>query len=132
MSRLPDRPSLEQLRKQAKDLLKQLRNGDPSALERLRKHKPANVSDPILADAQFVLAREHGFESWPKLFHYLQTPEIEDHRRSGRHAGGLPRGVPFLMRLPHVRELSIGGCPKVTRSAMRGFASSVRVNYDPR
>jgi hypothetical protein len=64
--RLPDRPSLEQLRKRAKQLLKQLRNGDPLANERLRNYKPG-VSDPILADAQFVIAREHGFESWPRL-----------------------------------------------------------------
>ena len=67
----PRRLSLEQLRKQAKELLRQLHNGDPSALERLRKCKP-NVSRPILADAQFILAREHGFESWPKLVHHLQ------------------------------------------------------------
>ena len=81
MSRLPARPSLEQLRKQAKELLQQLRNGDPSARDRLRKHKP-NISDPILADAQFVIAREHGFESWPRLVHHLQaSPELEHHRR---------------------------------------------------
>lgn len=83
MSRLPDRPSLEQLRKQAKELLQQLRNGDPSATERLRKNKP-NADDPILADAQFVLAREHGFESWPRLVHHIQSvqsPDVEQHRR---------------------------------------------------
>ena len=78
----PRRLSLEQLRKQAKELLRQLRSGDPSALERLRKCKP-NVSEPILADAQFTLAREHGFESWPKLVHHkgAQTSELEQHRR---------------------------------------------------
>lgn len=83
MSGLPNRPSLEQLRKQAKDLLRQLRNGDLSASERLHKHKP-NVDDPILADAQFVLAREHGYESWPRLVHHIQsmqTPDVEPHRR---------------------------------------------------
>ncbi|HEU4870230.1 MAG TPA: hypothetical protein VFT08_05210 [Pyrinomonadaceae bacterium] len=82
-SRLPERPSLDQLRKRAKELLQQLRNGDPAAVERLRKYKP-NVSDPILADTQFVLAREHGFESWPRLVHHIQTaqhPELEQHRR---------------------------------------------------
>ncbi|HET9479471.1 MAG TPA: hypothetical protein VFO72_09005 [Pyrinomonadaceae bacterium] len=82
-SRLPNRPSLDQLRKQAKELLRQLRSGDPSAAERLRKHK-ANVSDPILADSQFVLAREHGFESWPRLVHYIQAtklPGVDQHQR---------------------------------------------------
>ncbi len=80
--RLPNRPSLGQLRKQAKELLQELRNGDPVALERLRKYKP-NVSDPVLAHAQFILAREHGFESWVKLVHHIQAaqpPELEQHR----------------------------------------------------
>jgi hypothetical protein len=81
--RLPNRPSLAQLRKQAKELVQQLRNGDASATDRLRKYKP-NVSDPILPDAQFVLACEHGFESWPKLVHHIQAvqyPGLEQHRR---------------------------------------------------
>jgi hypothetical protein len=81
--RLPNRPSLDQLRKRAKELLQQLRNDDPPAAALLRKYKP-NVSDPILADAQFVIAREHGFESWPKLVHHIQAaqaPELEQHRR---------------------------------------------------
>jgi hypothetical protein len=83
MSRLPNRPSLVQLRKQAKELLQRLRNGDPSAFNRLRQYKP-NASDPILADAQFVLAREHGFESWPRLVQHIQAAqsiELEQHRR---------------------------------------------------
>ena len=81
--RLPARPSLEQLRKQAKELLQQLRSGDKSATARLHVHKPEE-STPILADAQYVIAREHGFESWPKLVHHIyaaQLPELEQHRR---------------------------------------------------
>ena len=78
---LPERPSLEQLRKQAKELLGQMRLGDQAAIERLRKFKP-DVSKPILADAQFVIAREYGFESWPRLVHYLQQPpSLDQHRR---------------------------------------------------
>jgi hypothetical protein len=38
-SHLPERPSLQQLRKQAKELLQQLRSGDPSATARLLKYK---------------------------------------------------------------------------------------------
>jgi hypothetical protein len=41
-------------------------------------------------------------------------------------------GIPALTNLPRLRELSIGGCPKITRSAMTGFATDVRINYDPR
>src|SRR3569832_160949 len=78
--RLPNQPSLAQLRKQAKELLKQLRNVDPSAIDRLCKLKP-NISNPILADAQFVIALEHGFESWPRLVHHIQAPALEQHQR---------------------------------------------------
>ena len=56
--RLPDRPSLEQLRKQAKEHLETLRASDSSAK---------------LADAQHALALEYGFESWPKLVHYVES-----------------------------------------------------------
>jgi len=55
--RLPERPSLEQLRKQAKDLLDTLRAADPSA---------------TLSNAQHALAREYGFASWPKLVHHVE------------------------------------------------------------
>jgi hypothetical protein len=61
-----------QLRKQAKELVQQLRTGDQAATARLHKYK-LNVAEPMLADAQFVLAREHGFDSWPKLVHYIQA-----------------------------------------------------------
>lgn len=69
--RLPARPSLEQLRKQAKELLQMHRDGDPAVAERFRVHQP-DVGDPGLADAQFVLAREYGFDSWPKLVHHVE------------------------------------------------------------
>src|ERR1051325_7881197 len=83
MSKLPVRPSLEQLRKQAKELLQQLRSGLTSALDRLQKYKPGS-SKPILADCQYVIAREYGFESWPKLVQHIQSsqiPALQQHLR---------------------------------------------------
>lgn len=66
MSRaLPDRPDLAQLRRQAKELRDAARGGDAAALARFAgRHRPAAVS---LAAAQLVIAREHGFGSWPSL-----------------------------------------------------------------
>jgi len=81
--RLPENPSLEQLRKQAKELLQAIRAGDPSAKHRLRTLKP-ELFEPILADAQYILAREHGFESWPKLVHHIQAsqpPDLQQHHQ---------------------------------------------------
>lgn len=63
---LPDRPDLDQLRRQAKELRNAARRGDPEALARFRAHRPAGA--PVtLADAQLVVAREHGCASWPQL-----------------------------------------------------------------
>jgi len=56
--RLPERPSLEQLRKQAKEHLGTLRAADPSV---------------NLATAQHALAREYGFESWPQLVSHVDS-----------------------------------------------------------
>ena len=74
-SSLPARPSLEQLRKQAKDLLKAYRAGDPPALARFQAHDPRAISEKrvALADAQLVLAREYGFRSWAKLKHHVES-----------------------------------------------------------
>ena len=71
---LPARPDLEQLRKQAKDLLKSAHAGQPDALRRFWEHHPEHSpSAPSLADAQLVLAREHGFASWPKLKEHIHA-----------------------------------------------------------
>jgi hypothetical protein len=66
---LPVRPDLAQLKHQAKDLLRAIRAGDPSALAELaqfhpKKPDPASVK---LADAQLVLARAYEAPSWPRL-----------------------------------------------------------------
>lgn len=63
---LPEHPDLDQLRRQAKELLDAARSGDPVALERIAAHAPGERPQR-LATAQLVLAREHGFASWPKL-----------------------------------------------------------------
>jgi hypothetical protein len=53
--------NLEQLRKQAKELVRAARAGDAGALARL------DGREPILARAQLAIAREQGFASWPAL-----------------------------------------------------------------
>lgn len=76
MNTLSERPNLEHLRKQAKELLRLYRAGNESALERLRQHLPAarGKADAALAgmrlrlhDMQSCLAREYGFTSWNDL-----------------------------------------------------------------
>jgi hypothetical protein len=73
-SRLPARPSLEQLRKQAKELLRAALAGDESAVTRIRAIHPRSSDGSLnLADAQYTLAREYGFDSWAKLVRHIES-----------------------------------------------------------
>ncbi len=69
---LPAHPSLDQYKKQAKDLLKACNSGDAESIRRIErfKLKPEEIS---LAGAQFVIAREHAFESWPKFKKHIEA-----------------------------------------------------------
>jgi len=80
---LPSRPSLEQYKNQAKDLLRSFKNlaQQPKPLDfgliplfrehipRFHKQSDAEIlqSRVLLTDAQLILARQHGFDSWPKF-----------------------------------------------------------------
>jgi hypothetical protein len=66
---LPVRPDLDQLRHQAKDLLRGIRRGDAAAAAELREHHPERIepAQARLADAQLALARSYGLPSWPRL-----------------------------------------------------------------
>jgi hypothetical protein len=72
---LPDRPNLEQLKKQAKSLLHDARAGDREAIARFAllpafagtSADAIRPNDLALHDAQSVIAREHGFASWNTL-----------------------------------------------------------------
>ena len=66
----PAPTNLEQQHKRAKDLLRAARDGDPAALARIRavRADAATPARPLaLADAQFAVAREGGFDAWPTL-----------------------------------------------------------------
>ncbi len=77
---LPRRPSLEQYKKQAKELLQESKASSPQALQRFRNHlrpkklspKKLSQSSFSLTNAQLVIAREHGFESWPKFARQIE------------------------------------------------------------
>jgi ankyrin repeat protein len=96
---LPPRPDLEQYKKLAKDLAKACKSGDPGtprawasewlhrladlqgaelrasiesqvdSLAEFARSKPADA----LTDAQFVIARAHGFKSWPRFAEHIEA-----------------------------------------------------------
>jgi hypothetical protein len=109
MSELPGRPSLDQLRRQARELLRAAAHGDPTAVARLR-----TVSARVtLSAAQLAVAREYGYRSWPAL-----KAEVERRRLPGSAAipplppGGQrgPLGIPG-------ERWSFGGATAIATSA---------------
>jgi GNAT superfamily N-acetyltransferase len=82
---LPERPDLDQLRHQARDLQRAAARGEPEATERIRAVSPLTT----LSAAQLTLAREYGFPSWPKL-----RAEVERWNRDGADGGRTSPAAP--------------------------------------
>src|SRR5215471_3914158 len=75
--RLPVRPNLDQLHRQAKELLRAIHTGEPPAIAELREYHPKSIepSAAKLADAQLVLARSYQASSWTRLIHAVQLAD---------------------------------------------------------
>lgn len=105
---LPPRPDLDQQKKLARELLRAFRAGDPQALARVRAELP-DKPGIALADAQFVLAREYGFASWPALKQRIEKramahrPPLEQFKHAV-HAGDAKAVRALLERHAEVRE----------------------------
>ncbi|MEO8074906.1 MAG: hypothetical protein ABI818_01175 [Acidobacteriota bacterium] len=100
----PVTTNLEQQRKLAKDLIRAARDGDPAALARIRAVR-ADAAAPRslkLADGQFAVAREAGFESWPKLVADLHLRDVQAFC-DAVDRGDLPR-TQQLLASAHVRK----------------------------
>jgi len=78
---LPSRPHLDHLRRQAKQLLRELGAGDPDAIATILQHLPEArgmtaaqvMTTPFrLADAQSAIARKTGFAGWPHLARHVE------------------------------------------------------------
>jgi len=98
--RLPARPDIGHLKKQAKDLLALYRSNDAAALERFRAALPAAAGKSNatltaqglrLHDAQSCIAREYGFASWADLqgFAIARRAQADDPGKALLHWLGL-------------------------------------------
>jgi len=135
---LPERPNLEQLKKQAKDLLRAVRANSPDALKRIGSANPRTFA---LHSAQKVIAQEYGFKSWEALRRevdqsraIIKPPELETDRGSKiwetitAAASGDVEGLRRL--LANNPELSRAGCfytPPIHFAVREGHLEAVRV-----
>ena len=135
---LPVRPSLEQYKKQAKDLVKVFKalqartSGDSDAIQRIKKHHPRLGQLPetgirnarsALADAQLVIAREHGFESWPKFARHIEAvtrertvASLDDPRAAFIEAACVPRDSGHASGTLELAEAILAAHPGVASS----------------
>jgi hypothetical protein len=72
---LPPNANLEQLKSGAKSFQRAVRAGDPGAWEVVEAFHPDPPAPTAFkrTDAQLVVARRFGFQSWPKLHEYFET-----------------------------------------------------------
>jgi ankyrin repeat protein len=99
---------LNQLKRQAKELLDAFRAGDGAAISEVNAHY--HTADPdtfALHDAQMVLARAYGFASWPKLKAYV------DGATAGRFLEAVRAGDPgkvqaMLRARPELVNMGVG------------------------
>jgi ankyrin repeat protein len=74
---LREQPDLDQLKRQAKELLQAFRSAEPDAVAEVNAHfHGPDATTFALHDAQLVLARAYGFDSWPKLKAYVDGVTI--------------------------------------------------------
>lgn len=84
-------PTLESHRKAAKRLKKAVSAGDAEALARVRAHVSADR--PVRhADCLHVIAREKGFESWPKLKFSVELQSLTREQRAKQLETALANG----------------------------------------
>src|SRR5215203_3419215 len=104
-----ENPDIDQLKRQARELLEAYRTHSPDAIiEVAAHHRTATPETFALHDAQFVLARSYGFESWPKLKAAVEGVTTKRlHEAVKKSDLGAVRAL--LARRPEIVDLLPGG-----------------------
>lgn len=86
--KLREHPDLDQLKRQAKELLDAFATGDAAAVAEVNAHyRAASPFTFALHDAQLVLARAYGFDSWPKLKAFVDGVTVKRFEEAARNGG---------------------------------------------
>jgi ankyrin repeat protein len=102
------RPDLAQLKRQARELLKAFAAGDAAAVAEINTHyRAANARSFALSDAQLVIARAYGFESWPKLRAFVDRVTVRQLVQAVR-AGDEAAVRAMIAKRPEIVNLDVG------------------------
>jgi len=88
MPGLPSHPDLDQLRRQARELLRAAIAGEQESITRIHVVSPQLT----LSSAQLALAREYGFRSWPALRAEAEARRLTTIAKGQPPAGGAQLG----------------------------------------
>ena len=124
---LSDHPDLDQLKRQAKELLDAFCTGKPEGHAEVAAHyRDADKATFALHDAQLVIARAYGFESWPKLKAFVEGATV---RRlvAAVQAGHLDEVRAMLNVRPELARMSIDNLQVVHHAVLARSPAMVRI-----
>jgi hypothetical protein len=129
--RLPVRPDLEQVHRQAKELLRAIHSGETDAIAELREHHPESIDPSVakLADAQLVLARSYRASSWTRLVHAVRLAEAI-WRDDADTVRALVTGDPALIREDVLIRTDSNWGPPMTYAANLGRNEIIRMLHE--
>ena len=139
-------PDLHQLKRQAKELLEAFHRGSKEAAAEVHTHYHGADTDTFaLHDAQLVVARSYGFDSWPKLKAYVDGATVARLAEAVR-ARDVARVRAMLKIRPELVNMELAEndersalhfavldrCPEMVRLLMRGGANARKGIYPHR
>jgi ankyrin repeat protein len=104
--RMREHPDLEQIKRQAKELLSGFRNADAAAIAEINAHyDAAGAGTFALHDAKLVVARSYGFDNWAKLKAFVDGVTIA-RLVEAVQAGGFAQVRNMLKARPELANMS--------------------------
>ncbi len=105
--RMREHPDLDQLKRQAKQLFNAFKAGASAAVDEVNAHYDnAQAANFRLHDAQLIIARGYGFDSWPKLKAYVDGVTIRRLVEAVR-AGHVERVRMMLKARPELAGMAV-------------------------
>jgi ankyrin repeat protein len=105
--RMREHPDLEQLKRQAKEMLRGFLAGEAAAVAEVNAHyRAADKSNFALHDALLVIARSYGFDSWSKLKAYVDGVTVRRLADAIR-ADDLSQVRTMLQARPEIADLTM-------------------------
>jgi ankyrin repeat protein len=124
---LPERPNLDQLKRQAKELLDAFRAADQAAVAEVGAYFHGTGAGAFaLHDAQLVLARAYGFESWPKLKAWVDGARVRRLVEAVR-AGRIAEVRELLRMRPELARMSADNCTALHFAVLADAPELVRL-----